>query len=1159
MRWTQLGIVAVVVGSLFGSARAAEWDVVKFDAQAAKTEPAAAWMRCFIRVPADMTSTADIDLWSDSVTLSLAGMPKPFEVYLNGKKIAAGDALPDEPRRRFKVPRGILQAKVFNTLAVHTTGGMHKPPILAGYFDELVLNGEWEINGGEVDAATLTAIKEQPKHASYIESGFRQSSTPLSVNGEFMPGRKLSPEQELATMKTPDDLVVDLMLAEPLVAQPTHLSFDEHGRLWVAQYRQYPYPAGLKMISRDKWYRSRFDKVPPPPPHHDRGRDVVSVHEDTDGDGKFDKSKVVIDGLNMANACLHAHGGIWVMQTPYLLFYPDANGDDVPDRDPEVRLAGFGLEDTHSVANGIIWGPDGWIYGAQGSTTTSRITRPGVDAPNFPGVFYEGCMIWRYQPDSKIYEVFAEGGGNNFGLEFDAEGRLFGGHNGGMTRGWHFVQDGVYLKQDVESGKYGPPRNPYAFGQLPMMASANEIPRFTHQVMVYEGTALPSRYLGHTIGADPLHHNLVSAERTVRGSTFKTKDYDVPLSAGDIAFRPVFVAGGPDGAVYVADFYEEFIAHGQNYQGQIDPTTGRVFRVRGKTEKLNTDVNVAAKTTAQLIDTLSSPDRWHRQTAVRVLGERHDAASVAALKSVLTGNTQTHPALEALWALHQMGSLDETTARAALAHPAAPVRAWAIRLMGDPRKLSDDFLAAVLKLVVSEPDAEVRSQVACTARRIPAAQGLALVSALLKRDVDYDDPYIPLLCWWTIESHCDAERDAVLALFKEPAIWESKTVKTQILLRLMRRLATSGMNADLLACAKLFELAPADEHRKLLMTGFERAYEGRALPSLPEPLVAAMAKSGQASPVLRVRLGERSAIDDAIKLVAERTAKPAELLTMIRVLGEVDVPPAVPALLAVAREDQRTDLRKAALTSLLRYDDPSIGQQVAAMYAALPADVRPAAQNLLASRPASSVALLKLVEAGTIKPADVPPDVVTRLKADEDSSVVALAEKLFPGKPLTAKDAKQAEFQRVRRVVEGIPGDPYAGEPIFMARCATCHTLFFKGGKVGPNLSSYQRDDLSTMLTSILDPSAEVREGFASYLLRTKDRRTLSGFLVENDTAVVVIRGTDGQDVRVAKTDVATLKPTGMSLMPEGLLEGLSDQQLRDFFAYLRIPQPITR
>lgn len=1168
-----VGALAVCAAVPFAPAADApadpEWAAVTVptpdDAPAAPPGHGPAWYRCFVRVPDNMTSRAEGDLMSNSVTLSLAGVRGPVVVFLNGQKIFEAAELPDEPRRRFKVPRGILEPGMFNVLALKldakaAAAGVRKAPILAGYFDELVLAGEWQVlRAAEVDVASLKPVKEQPTVAAYFETGFRQSSTPLASTDEFMPGRRMSPEASLATMTTPSDLTVELMLAEPVVAQPTHLSFDERGRMWVSQYRQYPYPAGLKMISRDKYYRGRFDKVPPAPPNHDRGRDIVSVHEDTDGDGRFDVNKVVLDGLNMANAAVRGRGGIWVMHSPYLMFYPDADGDDVPDRDPEVRLTGFGLEDTHSVSNGLIWGPDGWLYGAQGSTVTSRIVRPGVDAPNAPGVYFNGSMVWRYHPDTKAYEIFAEGGGNNFGLDFDAEGRLFCGHNGGTTRGWHFVQWGLYMKQGNDPSKYGPPPNPYAFGGLTMMASANPIPRFTHDVIVFEGTALPAKYVGQTIGVDPLHRNLVAAERRRLGPTFTTADTGVPLAGADLAFRPVYLAAGPDGAVYVADFYEEFIAHGQNYQGQIDPTSGRVYRLRGKSEKLNADVNLAAKSSAELVDVLDHPNRWHRQTAVRLLGERRDTPTVEPLNALLR-KTETHPALEALWALHQMGALDEPTARAALAHPAGPVRAWAVRLVGDARKLPEPFAVAVRELAAREGDAEVRSQIASTSRALPVEQALPLVATLLQRDADSSDPFVPLLCWWTIESHCETSRDAVLALLDTPEEWQPATVRQYILGRLMRRFATRGTHADFLACAALLKRAPADEHRKLLVAGFEEAFKGRALPPLPEELAAALAESGHASPVLRVRLREPDALAAALKQVTNRTGAPEDLLATVRLLGEVRVPEAVPALLATAQAEGPADLRKAALASLLLYEDEQIGVRVASLYPALPPDVRPAAMNLLASRPASSVAFLKLVEAGMVKTSDVSPDVVDRFRGQDDPAVTELAARLFPvtdAEP--ARAAKLAALRRIQQVVEQSPGDPYAGETIFMERCSACHTLFFKGGDIGPNLTSYQRDDLGTMLTSILDPSAEVREGYATYLARTTDGRTLSGFLVENDAAVVVLRGSDGQDVRVPREAIKQMKAAGGSLMPEGLLNGLSDQQLRDLFAYLRIPQPITR
>jgi putative heme-binding domain-containing protein len=153
----------------------------------------------------------------------------------------------------------------------------------------------------------------------------------------------------------------------------------------------------------------------------------------------------------------------------------------------------------------------------------------------------------------------------------------------------------------------------------------------------------------------------------------------------------------------------------------------------------------------------------------------------------------------------------------------------------------------------------------------------------------------------------------------------------------------------------------------------------------------------------------------------------------------------------------------------------------------------------------------------------------------------------------------RAAMDKLQRVLKAGTGNPYAGEPIFTERCASCHQLFHKGGRIGPELTPYQRDDLGTLLPSLLDPSAEIREGFVNYVVETKDGRALSGFIADQDANVVVVRGFDGEDVSLARTDIREMTPSRTSLMPEGLLDGLTDQQLRDFFAYLRIPQPISK
>jgi putative membrane-bound dehydrogenase-like protein len=1163
MKLRALLFVGCVLSSGFPPLFAADWKPSPLPARVTAEPVQQVWYRCFIRVPAKLVTPAAKDLWRDSLTLNLGGIHGPFVVYLNSQIIAQADEVPDGPRRRFKVPKGILEKDVYNVLAIRLDAkaavhGIGQAPILAGYHDEMPLDGAWEVASGAVALAELLPVPKQPAAAFYLETGFKAATSALGRNPDLIPGLRVPPKEALEKMKAGDDLVVDLIASEPAVAQPTHISFDEHGRMWVSQYRQYPYPAGLKMISRDMYYRARFDKVPPPPPHQDKGADIITVHEDTHGDGVFDKHKIVLDGLNMANSALYGHGGIWVMNSPYLLFYPCADGGITPTGDPEVRLAGFGLEDTHSVSNGLAWGPDGWLYGCQGSTVTSRITRPGIDPPNSPGVYFECCMVWRYHPEKKIYEIFAEGGGNNFGLDFDAEGRVYSGHNGGVTHGWYFIPGGIYLKQDNNNGKYGPGGNPYAFKSLPEMKSRTAIPRFTHNIVMFEGTAMPQQYIGRLFGADPLHNCLTASERYPLGASFETSDNEKPLASSDFTFRPVYLANAPDGALYIADFCEEYIAHGQNYQGQIDPTSGRIYRLRGKNTPLNKDVNLADKTTAQLIETLHNPNRWHRQTAVRLLGQRHDAGAVAPLKALLK-TADLHPALEALWALHQMGALDEETAIAALAHPAAMVRAWAVRLMGDAGELPPRFAAALLKHIPAETDPEARCQMAATSRRLSAAQGLAIVAELLRRDADAQDPFIPTLCWFTIESHCDADRDAVLAMLKEKSAWDSAPMKQMILSFLMRRFAAKGSHADYLACARLLDMAPADEHRKILMSGFEAAFKGRALPPLPEELVAAMAKSGSASPLLRVRLGDRQAIEAALAVAGDAKGKYEDRLTSVTLFGEVKTPKAVPVLLGVARSDGKAELRKAALTALLLYEDDAIGGEVAGFYGMLPADVRTAATNLLASRPAWSRDFLRLIETGRVKPADVPADIATRLRSQEDPHISALAKSLLPLSKAPPKTARMAEVNRVRKIVESGASDPYKGEAIFMQRCATCHTLFFKGGKIGPNLTAYQRDDLGTMLISIIDPSAEIREGYQNFMLKTKDGRILSGFLSDNDAQIVALRGLDGQDVRVPRSNIAALKAMPQSIMPEGLLDGLGDQELRDFFAFLRIPQPITK
>jgi putative membrane-bound dehydrogenase-like protein len=1142
-----------------------------------------AWYRAWVKVPESYFSKHERNLFEESVGVNIRDLSGAHEVWVNGRKIGSSGAFPPDFRSgrealsRHKVPVGTLRKGAWNEIAIRVYnpagpgGFLGDAPFIMDYFLECVFDGTWEFRLGD-GYTPGGAVTNKPAVASFDR--FWESSRVLG-RGEQVHGPKLSPSESAAKLRPGADFVAELLLSEPIVAQSTHFSFDERGRLWVAQYRQYPYPAGVTMLSRDKYYRAHYDKVPPAPPNHDRGADIISIHADTDHDGTFDQHTVFLDGLNMANAVVRGHGGVWIMHTPYLLFYPDRNGDDRPDTAPEVRLAGFGFEDTHSVANGLVWGPDGWLYGAQGSTTSCRVTRPGVDATNAPGVYFEGCMVWRYHPDTRAFEIFAEGSGNTFGLEVDAQGRIYSGHNGGGTRGWHYVQGGFYQMQGVDPGKFGPPRNPYAFGELPMLRTTNNAVRFTHFGAFAEGTAMPSQSAGLLFSLDPLHNVVLTSERRTRGATFETIDREPALRSDDETFRPLYIANAPDGSLFVSDMCEFYIAHGQHYQNQIDPTTGRIYRLRGRNATLEKDTNLERKSTSELIALLSHPNKWHRHTAVRLLGERQDPKATAALRKLIERN-EGLGALNALWALHQSSGLDEPTALVGLRHSYAPVRMWTARLLGDEwgvhrnlgvgqhsRKgnagaLPERIFQALLAQTAVETDPEVLSQFASTARRLEAPQAMALVAAVMNHDNAASDPYIPPLCWWVFEAHIPSANESVLALFQSPALWDKPMAFEHILPRLARRYAVDGKRAELLLCAQLFRSAPTAKHAAQLMKGFEEGFRGRPMTGLPDELVAAITKSGQAPLVFRVKQRDAAAVSQALKLVQDAGAKSDERLLLVRAFGEVREPNAVPALLAIASSSAPNALRKAALSALSSYDDENIGVKTVELLPGLPGDVQTASFTLLASRVTWSVQLLNAIQGGKVKRASVPDDVATRLRASKDKQVSELAARLLP-----APQPVAAEFQKrideISAILKRGPGDPYAGEASYMQRCAACHKLFFKGGNVGPDLTAYQRDNLNTMLLSIVNPSAEVREGFQYHTVETKDGRTLSGFFVDRDNQITVLRGLEGENILLRSSEIAELQPMGRSLMPDGLLEGMSDKELRDFFAYLRISQPITK
>lgn len=1143
-----------------------------------------AWYRTWVLPHDEFFASHERNLFEESVSITLPDVADAHEVFVNAVRIGGAGKFPPayssgrDSTRRHKVPPGTLKKGQWNEIAIRIfnrsgPGGFFgEAPFIMDYFQECVMAGTWEFRLGDNSAWSGPALAQKPSTSAFYQ--YRESNRLLGESPNPVTGPKLPPAESAAKMMPHAEFVSELMLHEPLVAQPVHLSFDERGRLWVAQYRQYPYPAGVHPISRDKYYRTHYDAVPAAPPNHVRGRDQISVHEDTDGDGRFDRHVVFQDGLNMANAALAGHGGVWVMHTPHLLFYPDKNGDAVPDGQPEVRLAGFGLEDSHSVANGLVWGVDGWIYGGQGSTCSCRVTRPGIDPPGAAGASFEGCMVWRYHPDTKAFEIFAEGSGNTFGVEQDSEGRLFSGHNGGETRGWHYVQGGFYLKQGVDPGKFGPARYPWTFGDLPMMPSRTPAVRFTHFFAVGEGTALPSGFYGRLFALDPLHNIVICADRQVTGSSFATADVGPAVKSSDSAFRPVYITHGPDGSLFVADLYEHYIAHGQHYQSQIDASTGRIYRLRGKDSALEKDLNLSGKSGAELVALLRHPNKWHRQTAVRLLGEQREPTTRQLLLDML-GKESGLPAVGALWSLFQAGWLEDATLEGALRHGSPVVRKWAVQFIGErsgthpgldlaglnvrPLPLAESLRAALIALSSSEPAAEVRSQLACTARRLPASAALPILRELVMQDQDAVDPFLPHLCWYALEHHLAGHEQQILLEMRGEAMWQRPMLRNFLLPRIMRRLVTEGRQPWLLAAAELLESAPSAALAQPLIEGFNEAVQGKELTGFPDRLLAALAARGGMTLPMRLRKGEPSALTEAVNLLLNRQATARELVPCLRIFGEMRIAAAVGPLLEAAADEKRGgEIRRAALAALGAFEQAEIPDRLLALIPSAPPEVKTAIFSSLTHRNVWTGKLLAALQSGALAASSVPLEFIEVLRQNPDKSLSELAVKLFP--PLDAVSANWNEkIAKVEAALRKPGGNPYEGEKIFAQRCSGCHRLFFKGGSIGPDLTAYQRDNLGTMLVSIINPNAEIREGFASQIIQTADGQTLSAYILEQTESIVRLRGMDGQTTTLPTTSVKSISPLGRSLMPEGLLEGLADAQLRDLFAWLRQSQPISK
>jgi len=950
------------------------------------------------------------------------------------------------------------------------------------------------------------------------------------------------------------DLQIDLLAREPEVTQPAFLNFDFRGRMWVAQFRQYPFPAGAKLIGRDRFWRNEYDRVPPPPGHPDyvAGEDRITIHEDVDGDGDFEKISTFQEGLNLCTSFAHDAGGLWVLQPPYLLYYRDANRDDRPDAPPTVHLRGFGIGDSHSLANSLCWGPDGWLYGANGSTTSLRIT---IEDNPAPAVERHGQLIWRYHPKRKLFEVFAEGGGNNWSCEFDSKGRLFSGSNNNSVA--YFYHQGAYY--DKNFGKHGSLSNPNTFGFLRGMKH-QEYSRVTTSILIYEGAGLPERFNRNLIFANPLSLGVGTYRPTAKGLNYEVSPAGiVEVRKNDPSFCPVYIDSGPDGSLYVCDWYDQQCNHYLNSEGQMSRDDGRIYRIRNREREPIPAFDLSKADIPRLLVHLRDDNRWWRETARECL-KNHSEGQLAVptyQKWLLEETGQV--ALEALWGLNLAGRFSDEIFEVALRSEDPDLRRWAVRLAADERSLSPAQLAVLQESLREEIDLEVLAQVASSAARLPHSQTRPLIESLLENEAVSLDQDLTLLVWWAMERHCLGFPSDYARLFKKTRIPHPRLAAF-----LIRRLVQEQSSHDLRDVSDLIKLPlfSNPENREILWENLGIALQGRAFAELSDEFLESLRGHDDLPLAMQLRLGLPGALQEALSKLKnfDPASPPADSDSFCRVLeyfGENPHLEATPSLLRILATDHPQILAR-NLATLQSIDSPAVGSAVIASLKNFPIESRQAARVLLLAR--SSWTTLWLDSAL------IDPALKATLDAESKSHILARKSEghrkklsqLFPDEIAAARD-EDAEILRLQLLLkENRSPNLKKGYQIFTSRCAACHVLHGEGGQIGPSLTTYQRDNLATLLLAIVKPGAEIREGFENYVLETKDKRTLVGFLKSEDEYTVILQPAGGTPLTIPRTQISTMKQAPNSLMPAGLLDSLSEQEIIDLFAYLQKRQPLS-
>ncbi len=952
------------------------------------------------------------------------------------------------------------------------------------------------------------------------------------------PGRgPLSPLEAQASFRVDPGLRVELVAAEPHVTSPVAIAFHQRGRLWVVEMRDYP-----------------NGPAPGEPPE---GR--LRLLEDRDGDGRFEHASTFAEGLLYANGVLPWRDGAIVTAAPQILWLRDLDGDGRADA-REVLYDGFDEGNPQHLVSQPTLGLDGWIYVANGHGGGS--IRPGDDPDAEP--IELGARDFRFDPVHGRAEVVA--GMGQFGLTFDDWGHRF------------VCSNRNHLTPIIFEERYAG-RNPYLAVPPPVRddqspgATAAVYPltrQFTtstqHQgsftacsgITIYRGGLLPSRYRGSAFVCEPtgslVHQDVLIPQGA--GFVGRPAREGVEFFASlDERSRPVELAHGPDGALYVVDMYRAVIEHPEwippELLARVDllegKERGRIWRIvpdqptDDHSKDLYDQSRLTGATTKDLVGLLAHPDGWWRSTAQRLLLQRQDPKALEPLRNLATSSTSPQGRVHAAWLLDHADALDESTILSLLNDDHPRLREQGA-LLAERRLADAPALAEAVADLDDDPDARVRYQAALSLGFWDDDRILEALATIAERDAD--DRWTRL----AVASAVPERAGALIRTLLEPPHDLTAQIDPDRL-TLLRELATLvGSRRDLEESAvvlrALLAIGPsngleATPWQLAGLVGFTEGLDRRRtrLSDFLDRLPDGVARRTDALLASAAEMAEETGGDLSTRLDA------------ITLLTHADWDVAASTLSGLLRRAPEVEIRSAAARALADRNEPEVADALLDAWPTLTPEVRRLVAQALVARTDRASKLLDAIVDGRLTARDLNADQARRLLNHRDDGVRDRARNLLASR----MPADRAEVLERYRDALTMPGDVDRGRAVFRRACTTCHRIEGVGVDVGPNVSDNWNKSKESLLTNILHPNAASDAEYLTYTLSTVDGQILNGLIASETASSLTIRRAEGETSTVLKADVDEIRADGTSLMPEGLEQDIDVQQMADLLEYLKL------